>query len=373
MPTASWRILTSSLPSYKAIYAYDRCLTLWREVDLVWSRRKMSVATGLYLVMHISVAMFLAFEVSYTTIKTCEVRHTVIVIIHPTYKLWIVYVWRVSCAMLFHVVYGAFTALRAYAIGYRSVWLGWATFLWSLVVVAIEIYEVVVSVPVNVPQPIGCVITTKGNEKFLSTCAAVSLHLASWLDSLSLWFDLLDPVFIAGQATAIVPEVLLIGAIWRHALRAAAIRSLRQYSWLDTPFTTILIRDGEASLVLIVLNVVWSAVTSVNTGILAPIVYSLQTILLSYFYLNLHETNVYSSGMPSSESSQLSDPRLDGSAPESTDTENDLDWDSRLDETMVELSVIGRRCSVDRSQRVICASSVGSVTSVNDISTTKAS
>jgi len=313
----------------------------------------MSVATGLYLVMHISVAFFLAFEVAYTTITTCE-------------RLWIVYVWRVTCAMLFHVVYGAFTALRAYAIGYRSIWLGWATFLWSLVVVATEVYEVVVSVPVNVPQPIGCVITTKGNEKFLSR------------------------LFIAGQATAIVPEVLLIGAIWRHALRAAAVRSIRQYAWLDTPFTTTLIRDGSvyfvASLVLIVLNVVWSAVTSVNTGILAPIVYSLQTILLSYFYLNLHESNAYHTGGMSSVSSQLSDPRfntrflgtlagslpykgLDGSAPESTD----LEWDSQLDETVVELSVFERRCPAELSQRVISASSVCSLTSVNAISTTKAS
>ncbi|KAH9829090.1 uncharacterized protein C8Q71DRAFT_728298 [Rhodofomes roseus] len=348
-------ISNCSLIAACAIYAYDRCLTLWREVNLIWTRKKMSVATGLYFLMHVSLVFFLAFEVAYTTIKTCD-------------RLWVVYVWRVTCAMLFHVFYGAFTALRAYAIGYRSLLLGWATFLWSLVVVATEIYELIVSVPVNVPQPIGCVITTRGNEKFLSS------------------------LFLAGQATAIIPEILVIGAIWCHAYRAASVKHLHQLAGLNTPFTTILIRDGSvyfvASLAIIVLNVVWSSVTSVNTGILAPIVYSLQTILISQFYLNLHDAHAYHSETP-----ELSDlhfnTRLlgtlagsltynekDGFVLAASDDDSDLRWDSRLDggkDSNVEMSVMEKGNPTDRSRSrsTTWGSSVGSHTFADDISEIK--
>ncbi|KAH9829086.1 uncharacterized protein C8Q71DRAFT_447841 [Rhodofomes roseus] len=187
--------------------------------------------------------------------------------------------------MLFHLINGAFTALRAFAISGRSVALASAILLWSLPVVATEVYELVLSVPVDVQWPIGCVISFTGNQKLES------------------------PLFIAGQATAIVPEVLMIAAIWHHAFRVTTADGVRQARF-NPPFTTILIRDGSvyfvASFVIIVLNVASSAITAINTGILAPIVYSLQVILLSHFYLNLHEANAHQLGIPSN-ASQMSD------------------------------------------------------------------
>ncbi|TFY64152.1 hypothetical protein EVJ58_g2795 [Rhodofomes roseus] len=258
-------ISNCSLIAACAIYAYDRCLTLWREVNLIWTRKKMSVATGLYFLMHVSLVFFLAFEVAYTTIKTCD-------------------------------------------------------------------------------------------------------------------------------ATAIIPEILVIGAIWCHAYRAASVKHLHQLAGLNTPFTTILIRDGSvyfvASLAIIVLNVVWSSVTSVNTGILAPIVYSLQTILISQFYLNLHDAHAYHSETP-----ELSDlhfnTRLlgtlagsltynekDGFVLAASDDDSDLRWDSRLDggkDSNVEMSVMEKGNPTDRSRSrsTTWGSSVGSHTFADDISEIK--
>ncbi|TFY64994.1 hypothetical protein EVJ58_g2257 [Rhodofomes roseus] len=134
----------------------------------------------------------------------------------------------------------AFTALRAFAISGRSVTLASAILLWSLPVVATEVYELVLSVPVDVQWPIGCVISFTGNQKLES------------------------PLFIAGQATAIVPEVLMIAVIWHHAFRVTTADGVRQARF-NPPFTTILIRDGSvyfvASFVIIVLNVASSAIT----------------------------------------------------------------------------------------------------------------
>ena len=43
---------------------YDRTLTVSDELDLVWRRRKISVATGLYLLMHISFATHLCLQIA---------------------------------------------------------------------------------------------------------------------------------------------------------------------------------------------------------------------------------------------------------------------------------------------------------------------
>ena len=57
---------------------YDRTLTILDELDLVWRNCKLSVAAGLYLMLHISFAAHLCLQVSsvglaYTTIE-CSVR-----------------------------------------------------------------------------------------------------------------------------------------------------------------------------------------------------------------------------------------------------------------------------------------------------------
>ncbi|TFY64997.1 hypothetical protein EVJ58_g2258 [Rhodofomes roseus] len=174
-------------------------------------------------------------------------------------------------------------------------------------------------------------------------------------------------------------------------MQVAAVKHIRQLFGLDTPFTTILIRDGSvyfvAALILLVINVVYSGVTAINTGILAPIVYSLQTILLSHFYVNLHEAFEARQAGMASEGTQLSELQFgtrllgtlagslaykDGSALAFADMENDLEWDSERgskQEGVVELSVIGKSRAGQSSS--LSPSSGGSRSFLDDTSTKK--
>ena len=43
----------------EAVYLYDRSLTLERELRLLWHPRKLSVATGLYVFVHLTLAVYL--------------------------------------------------------------------------------------------------------------------------------------------------------------------------------------------------------------------------------------------------------------------------------------------------------------------------
>lgn len=60
------------------IYVYDRTLTVLDELDLVWQRRKISVATGLYLLLHISFSAHLCLQIALIataqTSSGCTVR-----------------------------------------------------------------------------------------------------------------------------------------------------------------------------------------------------------------------------------------------------------------------------------------------------------
>ncbi|KAH9934923.1 uncharacterized protein B0H18DRAFT_978973 [Fomitopsis serialis] len=61
------------------IYTYDRCLTFWREFDLLWRHRSMSVATGLYLLLHFSIAVYLYLTVILGLFVTkCEVKYNLL-------------------------------------------------------------------------------------------------------------------------------------------------------------------------------------------------------------------------------------------------------------------------------------------------------
>lgn len=55
------------------MYTYDRFLTFEREVDLIWRRRSLSVATGSYMLMHISAAVYLYTLIMEQTITDCRV------------------------------------------------------------------------------------------------------------------------------------------------------------------------------------------------------------------------------------------------------------------------------------------------------------
>ncbi|KAH9836759.1 uncharacterized protein C8Q71DRAFT_723846 [Rhodofomes roseus] len=220
-----------------AIYTYDRILTFWREVDLIWQRRSMSVAT------------------------------------------------------VFHIAVGVFQALRAFAISNRSVPLAFAIFLLSVVISAMDVYEIFTVVPVPLPDPVGCML-------FVSGSSYSTLRLAT--------------VLIASQTSAIVAEVLLVVATWRQVYRA----KFAEDPHFKTPVTTVFLRYGIVYfitlLVLLVVNMALSE-TIISNGIVSPILTALQMSLLSHFYLSLHEAILVEIPSGASEISDLIFTRMVGS------------------------------------------------------------
>ncbi|KAH9921331.1 uncharacterized protein B0H18DRAFT_1021675 [Fomitopsis serialis] len=250
------------------IYAYDRFLTFRWDVDLIWQRRNMSVATGLYVLIHISVAVYLFGQVIILILTGCESGYIMTVV-------------QLCAGALFHTSFGAFTALRAYAISNRSISLTCAIFSASLVLFVGDIYEISTIVLVVAPEPVGCVLSSDGTSY--------------------------RPLIIAGEAANIVAEFLLVAATWRHAHMIKFAKDAH----VEAPITTILLRDGTVYFVtilaLLIITMTLAATNSVANGFVSPLTDALQVILISHFYLNLREAN--SMDMDSG-ASQISDVRF---------------------------------------------------------------
>ena len=70
----AWYSLNADFVSpFTAIYLYDRCLTLERETRLLWHRRSGSVATGLYLLFHLSAVAEIYPAVVEASLSSCKV------------------------------------------------------------------------------------------------------------------------------------------------------------------------------------------------------------------------------------------------------------------------------------------------------------
>ncbi|KAH9926925.1 uncharacterized protein B0H18DRAFT_303593 [Fomitopsis serialis] len=193
-----------------------------------------------------------------------------------------------GCAVvLFNLATGAFVALRAYAISNRSLPLAFTIYLSSLVIDALDMYQLCTINTTVVPPPVGCV---------------VSLNIKTKIER---------PLYATAQASTVIPEVLLLVATWRHADAAKTANDAQ----IDTPFTTLILRDGTVYFVIIfalrLVNAVLAATSTSDIGgsFSNPITYALQTIFLSRFYLNLHEANS-SQAMITSDASQVSDLRF---------------------------------------------------------------
>ncbi|KAH9921328.1 uncharacterized protein B0H18DRAFT_566662 [Fomitopsis serialis] len=144
----------------------------------------------------------------------------------------------ISCASaLFHLTNGAFTALRAYAISNHSVLVASAGFLLSLVLVTAEIHEIPTIVGATVPDPIGCVLSS---------------------DS-TIW----KPLLVAGQACTVVAEALLVIATWRHIYTAKSANDAR----IDTPITSVLLRDGTLYFIAILAALILDTTLTVIMGV----------------------------------------------------------------------------------------------------------
>ncbi|KAH9837719.1 uncharacterized protein C8Q71DRAFT_558152 [Rhodofomes roseus] len=189
----------------------------------------------------------------------------------------------IDCAeALFHFATGAFTALRAYAISRRSMFLAVAVFAFSLMASAADIYAVSAAYEVTVAYPVGCVLVTDVNTIYKA-------------------------LTIIGQASILTSELLLVLATWRHTHTS----KLREGMYANISLTIVIIRDGTiyfvTILILLVVDMALNFINAVTNGYVAPIIRALQVVLLSRFYINLHEAN--SMDQPSAES-QMSDLRF---------------------------------------------------------------
>ncbi|KZT63912.1 hypothetical protein DAEQUDRAFT_815361 [Daedalea quercina L-15889] len=191
------------------IYSYDRCITLSKEVDLLWRLRRISLATGLYILLHIS-----AIGYTYTNVATMIATGC-----KSNYILETIFSFS---AVLFHIANGGFMALRAYAISGRSTPLASVVFFFAVLPAALDIYSICMTTTIPAPMPIGCVVTN-ASERVARTTG------------------------ITEQASALVAEVLFAVAIWRHAsmVKAAGIAQM------NTPLTVVLLRDGTLYFVTI--------------------------------------------------------------------------------------------------------------------------
>lgn len=252
-----------------AIYTYDRSLTFGSEVNLIWRRRRMTVATGLYLLVHLSTTVYVYTQIAGTADVSCR-------------SGTVQFVMQYCASVLFHVATGAFMALRAYAISNRSLPLAFAIFLSSLVIAALNIYQVCAVSAVAVPPPIGCVVSP------------------------DIKTSIRRPLLATGQASTVIPEVFLLVATWRHA----CVAKIANAAQIDTPLTTLFLRDGTVYFVIIfILRLVDALLVATTTAMdpfFSPITYALQAILLSRFYLNLHEANSFQATTPSSPSQMSS-------------------------------------------------------------------
>ena len=69
--------------STKAMFFYDRCLVFTREVEMLRRRHRVSVATGLYLVLQSSMAAYQFINILLDLLTTsCEVMYLILLYVH---------------------------------------------------------------------------------------------------------------------------------------------------------------------------------------------------------------------------------------------------------------------------------------------------
>ncbi|KAH9932617.1 uncharacterized protein B0H18DRAFT_32148 [Fomitopsis serialis] len=276
------------------IYTYDRCLTFPQEVNLVWRRRGMSVATGLYMLLHMSTTMILyssvvslIYKANYKLChRTCldGVRHGIVL-----HRQWWCVTLSSSITNLCQccIVSKAFTTLRAYAISNRSVLLAFLIGSSFLVVAGACICAISTEMVIPVSGlPFACILGFNG-EAF-------------------------GRLTLVAQVFVILPETLLVTAIWCRVHWHVVM--LAKDARIHAPLTTLFFRDGTIYFILILALVVSALVLGLTevvgfVNFMPQINSTLQTILLSHFYLNLHEASA-NRGDTLSGASQQSDLRF---------------------------------------------------------------
>ncbi|KZT66646.1 hypothetical protein DAEQUDRAFT_445924 [Daedalea quercina L-15889] len=88
-----------------AIYTYDRCLSLSREMDPIWRRPSMSIASCVYILLHVSLGAYQYLSIVFLfSSGSCKVVH-----IHPNVrkKYWHCWSLEVQQSQMQIVVWAA--------------------------------------------------------------------------------------------------------------------------------------------------------------------------------------------------------------------------------------------------------------------------
>ncbi|EPT02053.1 hypothetical protein FOMPIDRAFT_114781 [Fomitopsis schrenkii] len=290
------------------IYLYDRCLTFKGEVETIWRGSSISIATALYVLLHLSEVLSQCCAVAFNFITGCELATFVV-------------------GAVFSVSKGGFTGLRAYAISGRSMTL--------LIAQASTLYE-------NSTEPgIGCVIAVGIDTKINRYNSRVNP----------------SGVIVTGGLCNLVSEALLIAATWHRCAPLTVKASGGRFgteSQFKSKLSVVIFRAGAVYFVVIpALSVVTTALSFIEVAYYSSLVdgiatacvcinlgskkfghdtlHSLQVNLLSHFFMNLRDANTDATG-GTLHASQMTDPRfnrvvgnLAGSISYDADSEADED------------------------------------------------
>ncbi|KZT70212.1 hypothetical protein DAEQUDRAFT_810928 [Daedalea quercina L-15889] len=230
------------------LYAFERCIIFDQEVELMW-RRKMSLATTVYVLMHASMLAVLFTSVALLIVQGCD----------SGYRLAIA---EISSKIVFRWAIGAISALRVYAINGRTLVSPAAISLLFLAYTLYDFYNASHLFKLEAPPPVGCLILTTMRPE-----VEHGLHISSLV-------------------CAAVAEVLVLVATWRATYRA---RRAADSSSMRTSVSGMLLRDGTiyfgVILILLVLNAIFEL--TIPDISITSLTYVLQTVCISRLYLNL--------------------------------------------------------------------------------------
>ncbi|KZT70197.1 hypothetical protein DAEQUDRAFT_725830 [Daedalea quercina L-15889] len=284
-----------------SFYVYERFLILGQEVEFVW-RRKLSLVTVVYILMHISMCTSLGSAVALLVVTGCK-------------SGFILAIVDISSSILFRWTIGVISALRVYAINGRAMGIPLTIIILFLMFTSYDFYNACSMFVLQVPPPVGCLILT-------STRTDVQRGLKD-----------------ASLVCAVIAEVLVLVPTWQatYGARKAARDSMR------VPVSAMLLRDGTMYFGIIVSLFIINAVLelTVTEISLTGLTFALQAVCVSRLYLNLrhaaripdiahtgssctHEVSYFSRVVGS----------LDGTLVFASDGTADEDADSSFDSTL---------------------------------------
>ncbi|KAH9916634.1 uncharacterized protein B0H18DRAFT_1037827 [Fomitopsis serialis] len=220
------------------LYAYERVLTVDREINLVWRRvSKGLVMPALYVGMHICMMVYLLLEiVPWGSGKSENIAVNT----------------QTTSICLLYLIWGAISALRVYAINGRKRWTPLATMVLLLVPVATNIVE--------------SADTTMSDATYS--------HLVT-----------------VTRVCVIAADSLVLLETWRNTY---GLKKLARGFAVQPPIISLLLRDGTTYFcVLLAVNIVTAVLSALNPVLeIADFCFVLNTILLSRFFLNLRGVSI---------------------------------------------------------------------------------